>query len=576
MDGRSRDVRCYWWRLCFGFGQSGLADYVDDRLPTDDWRQIRSLNWRVTGDYFGGRTKQFSTSDLAHADGNRCGVHDGSHGRWWSGVYQSSPDLTLQDRVQDGDRHVDFDHGIGRHSGSHYALGSRLRGHRLCSGYRRGFHTRGVHRECVRQSSFVSTRQTLAWRLSYRHSDRIAGAYVSGKVEHLIELVARFIRIPFRFRYGHARKQHQGLDAIVCHARDEDGRVGWGEAVPRTYVTGETCESVMAAIPLLLDRLPSSANGDAFLNARQQLSDSWSGTFPSCALCAIDTALADLSGQQAQQSAAQWLGATSTTPLMYSASIGMSKKTKLIATLLLYRALGIKEFKVKVSGLEDIERVRLIRRILGRDTKLFADANANWDRETAIRCIEALERHGVWAVEEPLRSPESSVGADGDVDRFAALTDSHYENYCWLRQRSPLPLIADESLICLGTANRIVESSAFDILNIRLSKCGGPWMSTLMVNLARKNNLRFAFGAMVGETPILATAGAHFAALYRDHLYVQGFSHRLLHGRRFASGEPTMKRGGRVQIDSAQFGWGLSVDHQRLDSLTVRSESFRI
>jgi len=393
----------------------------------------------------------------------------------------------------------------------------------------------------------------------------------------VIDLEARHVRIPFRFGYGHARKQHVGLDAVVCIARDEEGRRGLGEAVPRTYVTGETCDTVMAAIPNLLEQTSvEDACPGSCQQQRRELAAAWKGGFPSCACCAVDTALHDLFAQRQGQSCAGWMGAESFEPLVYSASIGMSGKKKLVATLLVYRAVGLKHFKVKVGGMEDIERIRLIRRVLGRDAKLFADANASWDRVAAIRHIEALEAQGVWAVEEPLRSAESEPTSLGGRDRFGVLTDTHYESYHWLRQRSPLPLIADESLICLRSAERIVAHGAFDILNVRLSKCGGPWVSAEIVELARKSRLRFALGAMVGETAILATAGAHFAALNRDHLYVQGFSHRLLHGKRFASGEPPIRRGGKLEIDDDRHGLGLQVDESSLDALTIRREVFQL
>jgi L-alanine-DL-glutamate epimerase-like enolase superfamily enzyme len=333
----------------------------------------------------------------------------------------------------------------------------------------------------------------------------------------------------------------------------------------------------MADIPKLLVQTAAEDNcPDSYRQQRRELVATWKGGFPSCACCAIDTSLQDLFAQQQNRSCAAWLGAESFEPLVYAASIGISTKTKLIAALLVYRAIGMKQFKVKVGGKEDIERIRFIRRILGRNVQLFADANASWDRETAIRHIEALQAQGVWAVEEPLRSADAEPNRLGRFDRLAVLTDKHYEDYHWLRERSPLPLIADESLICLRSAERIVAFQAFDILNVRLSKCGGPWLSTQIVEMARENQVRFAFGAMVGETPILATAGAHFAALHRDHLYLQGFSHRLLHGRRFARGEPSIRRGGTVELGDACHGLGLDVDRPSLDALTIRREAFQL
>lgn len=341
-------------------------------------------------------------------------------------------------------------------------------------------------------------------------------------------------------------------------------------------MTGETCESVMDAMPSLLEAASiENSSPDVIQQQRLETANAWNGGFPSCAWCAMDTALHDLFAIQKGQSCAAWLGAESFKPLVYSASIGISKPAKLLATLLVYRALGLKHFKVKVGDAEDIERIRFIRRFLGRDVELFADANAHWDRESAVRHIERLQAHGVWAIEEPLRSAEPQPTRLGGFDRFRVLTDQHYHDYRWLRERSPLPLIADESLICLQTAKRIIAHQAFDILNVRLSKCGGPWVSTSIVELARDNGLRFAFGAMVGETPILASAGAHFAALHRDHLYVQGFSHRLLHGQRFAHGEPSIHRGGRLEIDDSKSGLGLNIDAKSLDALTIRREVFQ-
>jgi muconate cycloisomerase len=393
----------------------------------------------------------------------------------------------------------------------------------------------------------------------------------------LIDFEARHIRIPYRFRYGHASKQHVGLDAVVCIARDEEGRQGCGEAVPRTYVTGETCDTVLSQIPRLIEKTSlENTSAGALMQQRRELALGWDGGFPSCACCAIDTALHDLFARRQDRSCAAWMGSDSFDSLVYSASIGISNRPKLITTLLAYLALGLRQFKVKVGAAEDIERIRLIRRILGTDIKLFADANASWGRDEAIRHIEALEALGVWAIEEPLRSAEPKSTSLGGFNRFGVLTDSHFQEYRWLRERSPLPLIADESLICLRSAEQIVAHEAFDILNIRLSKCGGPWVSTQIVELARENQLRFAFGAMVGETPILATAGAHFASHHRDHLYVQGFSHRLLHQRRFSSGEPTIRHGGRVHIRDDRPGLGLQTDQACLDSLTVRCEKYQL
>ncbi len=384
-----------------------------------------------------------------------------------------------------------------------------------------------------------------------------------------VDIEIREVRIPYRFDYGHARHQHRDLAAVVCLARDEAGPVGLGEAVPRSYVTGETCASVRAALPRLAEML--SVDDQPLPAARRQrveLARGWQGPFPSCALCALDTALVDLQSRQARQPLAEWLGAACPQQLEYTASIGVGGRARVTAQVAVYRLLGLRQFKVKVGDENDVSRVQLVRRLLGRQARLFADANGVWDPETAIRRIEALAKLNVWAVEEPLRAPPPPVTVDGQQDRAAALRDDHYKQYRWLRDRSPLPLIADESLICWQTALRIVNEEAFDILNIRLSKCGGPLLAAEMAALATGEGLHYSVGAMVGETPILAVAGAHFAAAHPARLYLQGYSHRLLHRTRFVRGEPPIRRG-RLTVPAGQCGLGLTLDTKQLDAVTT-------
>ncbi|MEE3369924.1 MAG: enolase C-terminal domain-like protein [Planctomycetota bacterium] len=375
--------------------------------------------------------------------------------------------------------------------------------------------------------------------------------------------------MPYRFQYGHAAHQHRGLRAVVCVARDESGRVGLGEAVPRTYVTGETCQSILADAEWLIAALDWSVpDRDQQLAQRLAMVQSHAGPFPSCALCALDTAATDLWAQQVEQPLARWCGAESLDPLTYSASIGMSGTRKMKALMWLYRRLGIRHFKLKVGDELDEQRLRLFRRKMGSEARVFVDANGAWDRATAIRKIEMFQKWDVWAVEEPLRWRNAAPAQSGQVNRLAIMDDRHYEAYAWLRNRVSIPLIADESLICTTTLGRILQFGAFDILNLRLSKCGGPLLTAHMARTGVRNELQFALGAMVGETPILATAGAHFAAANREHLYVQGYSHRLLHARSFVTNAPRFRRSQVSFAAPLESGAGLHLDFQKLDAIT--------
>ena len=100
------------------------------------------------------------------------------------------------------------------------------------------------------------------------------------------EFELREISLPYRFQYGHAAHRHQGLRAVICIARDDAGRVGLGEAVPRTYVTGETCQSIFKDADWLVAQLDwQDPDLENQWQRRWQLAQSHRGPFPSCAMC---------------------------------------------------------------------------------------------------------------------------------------------------------------------------------------------------------------------------------------------------------------------------------------------------
>ena len=374
-----------------------------------------------------------------------------------------------------------------------------------------------------------------------------------------VELEILELLIPFRFKYGHAKAQHKGVKMVLCIARDAEGREGLGEAVPRTYVTGETTSSILQDLPEIIEKADSI---NSLTEVFSQIEEDRPNAVPHCAFCALDLALSDL---QAQQESRTLFGGEE---LTYTASIGMSQGTKLVGQLLLYKAMGFRHFKVKVGNEYDEDRVRLIRHILGGDVSLFADANGAWGKEDAVRRIERLVMKNIWAVEEPLRvlTPSKNQTHSGQLCRGEELTDEHLAANSWIQDRVPIPLIADESLISIKGAERIIDQKAFQIFNVRLSKCGGFLQSRRFAEMAMKAELSFSLCAMVGESPILANAGTAFGASMRERLYMQGHSHRLLHGASFVEGCPSLKRGGLCQPNTGH-GAGLHLNRMALEPL---------
>jgi len=81
-----------------------------------------------------------------------------------------------------------------------------------------------------------------------------------------------------------------------------------------------------------------------------------------------------------------------------------------------------------------------------------------------------------------------------------------------VRSESGIPVMADESLVTLEQARRLIELGACDYFNIRLSKNAGIAGSLAIAKLAHDAGSKIQVGAQVGETAILSAAGRTFAA----------------------------------------------------------------
>ena len=119
--------------------------------------------------------------------------------------------------------------------------------------------------------------------------------------------------------------------------------------------------------------------------------------------------------------------------------------------------------KVKLGTDRDEQIIRTVREA-APDKVLRVDANAAWTPKHALRMVDVLVECGVEYVEQPL-PPH-----DLDGLRF-------------VRERSALPVIADESCVVSTDIPRLV--GAVDGINIKLSKCGGLREALKMIATAR-------------------------------------------------------------------------------------------
>lgn len=385
----------------------------------------------------------------------------------------------------------------------------------------------------------------------------------------VVELEARHVRVALRRKVTHASHVRTDTDNVVVRCKLSDGSTGYGEGVPRDYVTGETLDSALdlltrSDLAKQLDTDVENFVQGVHLAERLALAtppDDERGILGNAARCALELAVLDALGRAFGEPL------TRVTELVapdlyrfrdrvqYSGVIGNPRGWKKRAYPLVYRLAGFSQVKVKVGieGQDDVKRLGTMRRWLGRKMNVRIDANEAWAPAAAAARIAELEPFGVTSVEQPVRHE--------DVECLAAV-----------RERVKTPIMLDESLCGPVDAERAVRGGWCDLFNIRLSKCGGFIPSLRLAQFAKRHGLGYQLGCQVGETAILSAAGRHFATSVADIRYLEGSYDRHLVREALAVDDLTFRRDGSAP---ALVGGGLAfqLDPARLDGLTKRKEA---
>jgi len=332
----------------------------------------------------------------------------------------------------------------------------------------------------------------------------------------LVSATIYALHIPFTEAFKHSAKEQTFCDSVIVRVQDEAGTAGFGEGVPRPYVTGETADTMIEHLardlwPAVVDRELPVLGDEADLEALDAcipqkeipgvLSDNASRA-------ALELALLDCTLHRYNLSAAQILRPRRQ-KVIYSGVITAGSLETTRQHVRQMKLVGLKHIKVKVGMEDDVARLKAIREALGTDISIRIDANGAWTLDQAITMLNALVPFNIAAVEQPL--------ARGPVADFKRL-----------KQATPIPLMADESLVTLADAEELITQQAVDYFNIRVSKCGGLARSLAIARRAAHAGIRVQVGSQVGETAILSAAGRHLAAALEEVAFVEGSYGSLL------------------------------------------------
>ena len=341
------------------------------------------------------------------------------------------------------------------------------------------------------------------------------------------------VNLPFKFTFSHSQKDARAADNIVVEILTcEQGLKGYGEGGPRPYVTGETQESAIRGVRFLcLNKL--------FPWNLDDVSQIWNFVYSATgeknhnsALCALEMALLDLLARKENRNILDYLPEDHFThEVRYGGTVPMADQDTVFTICEVMREFDIKEVRLKMGRAFEQNRRALeaIRQVMDRGCDLRIDVNGAWDLDMAKQHIALLESYGVSVLEQPLM-PE-----DPNWRKLANI----------LRARN-VKLMADESVCSMEDLEKAISEGHFDVINVRLSKCGGFSNSLKMINRIRATGLRYQVGCQLGESGILSAAGRALCAISPDAMYCDGSYDLFLLIENLTTEHVTFNHGGKA------------------------------
>jgi L-alanine-DL-glutamate epimerase-like enolase superfamily enzyme len=314
-----------------------------------------------------------------------------------------------------------------------------------------------------------------------------------------ISLDTEVLHLPFRDPFRIARTEDAEASQTVLTRLQQDGHSGLGECFPVPYY-GETVETTQAVLPRLVEALDQlgplpSERGDVlvWLERSSQLMTDALGNHGG-AKGGVDTALHDMAGKALGLPIWELIGTSDTLPPT-DYSLGIDDPHTVAE-----RARRVAHFpalKIKVGGPSDIETLEAVRAVFSGPLRV--DANTAWQPQQAAALIPELERLGVELVEQPFKArmlPELR----------------------WLRERSSLPIMADESAVFESDLPML--DGVVDGIVVKLAKCGGIGPALRMIRTARAMGMKLMLGCMVESS--VGVAAAAMVASEVDWLDLDG------------------------------------------------------
>jgi L-alanine-DL-glutamate epimerase-like enolase superfamily enzyme len=299
---------------------------------------------------------------------------------------------------------------------------------------------------------------------------------------------------PFAFKlknpYTIAYDALETTDNLVVRMETKSGLAGWGNAAPDPHVTGETIGRTKEILSSTL--IPAIIGRDARALAEISAIGQQYASHAPAARAAIEMAAYDLFGQHAKRPLHQLFG-LARPQILTSITLGIMPLEESVRQARELVKAGFRVLKLKTGRdwQEDVARVQAVRQAVGAGMALRVDANQGYDAPQALNFIHGIENCQIEFVEQP--TPAKNL-----------------DDLKTVRQSSPIPIMADESVLDGSDVINIAANGIADMVNLKLMKTGGLAGAMHATAVAAAGDLPVMLGCN-DESRISIAAAVHLA-----------------------------------------------------------------
>jgi L-alanine-DL-glutamate epimerase-like enolase superfamily enzyme len=359
-----------------------------------------------------------------------------------------------------------------------------------------------------------------------------------------IPLAASFKQV---FRFGTTDRSTS--PNVIVRIGTDDGVVGYGEACPVQAFTSETQASV---VELVETRVAPALRGRDASQRVPLLADlARVLRFAPFTVAAVDTALLDLLGKETGVPVSTLLGGAFRDRVEVHGSVTWDEDPARVAETAreqreTYRWLKLYAGRGEIH--RDLDRLQAVRDAVGPDARLMVDVNGMWAPSDAIRALGRIREIGLELLEQPL-----PLGAETFQHDLVARLD--------------IDVAADESVRTVADAAQVVREHTATVVNVGMSKLGGPTAALQAAHVAAAGGLGVMVGSVI-EMGVATAMGLHLAAAL-PHLAYPSYLMGPLKYREQITTDPIAVVDAHVAVPAGP-GLGIEIDEDVLAHLDAR------